>query len=349
MSSNQRLIAGSIGLFVFLGLVIVFMAGGFSDRVQPGLLVEPAKVGGQGFSVRSIERKAFERVPGSVEARETTLVSSRIMSTVESVAVRAGDTVQAGDLLVSLDKRDLKARLESVVASRAAIDARLEEAKRTLGRAEELLSRGLLSQADYDKASAADAALVAERLALTENIREVETAISFTQVKAPISGRVVDRFAEPGDLASPGSRLVSLYNPASLEVSLKVREDLAMGLQLGDAVRVVVPSADRSFDAEVSEIVPAADRVSRSFDITLQVLEGQGLLPGLFAEAQIPAGSEIWRSIPKSLVQHLGQLNLVWVETDAGPVKRFIRLGREDGAEVEVTAGLTDGEVVIAP
>ena len=65
--------------------------------------------------------------------------------------------------------------------------------------------------------------------------------------------------------------------------------------------------------------MPAADRVSRSFDVTLQVLEGQGLLPGLFAAAQIPAGTEIWRSIPKALVHHLGQLNLVWVETDAGP------------------------------
>ena len=53
MSSNQRLIAGSIGLFVFLGLVIVFMAGGFSDRVQPGLRVEPAKVGGQGYRAPS--------------------------------------------------------------------------------------------------------------------------------------------------------------------------------------------------------------------------------------------------------------------------------------------------------
>jgi RND family efflux transporter MFP subunit len=349
MSSNKRLILGSFGLVVFLGLVIVFMAGGFSDRVRPGLLVEQAKRGGTGFTVQSLERKAFERVPGSVEARETTLVSARIMSTVESVVVRAGDTVQAGDLLVSLDKRDLNARLESMLASRAAIDARLEEARRTLGRAQELLSKGLLSQADYDKAASAEAALVAERLAITENIRGIETSISYAQVKAPISGRVVDRFVEPGDLASPGALLVSLYNPASLEVALKVREDLAMGLQLGDNVRVSVPSADRSFESQVSEIVPAADRVSRSFDVTLQVLEGQGLLPGLFAAAQIPAGTEIWRSIPKALVHHLGQLNLVWVETDAGPVKRFVRLGRQEGAEVEVTAGLSDGEVVIAP
>jgi len=349
MSSNQRLILGSLGLFVFLGFVIVFMAGGFSDRVQPGLAVEKAKPGGQAYIVKSIQRTAFERVPGSVEARETTSISSRVMSVVDSVVVRAGDTVQAGDLLVSLDKRDLSARLESVVASRAAIDARLDEARKTLERTEELLSRGLLSQADFDKATAAEAALVAERLALTENIREIETSISFTQVKAPISGRVVDRFVEPGDLASPGFRLVSLYNPASLEVSLKVREGLAMGLQLGDSIRVRVPSVDRVFQAEVSEIVPAADRVSRSFDMTLQVLEGQGMLPGLFAEAYIPSGVETWRSIPTSLVQHLGQLNLVWVATDAGPVKRFVRLGREEESEVEVTAGLGDGEVLIAP
>lgn len=347
--SGQRLILGSIALFVFLGLVILGMAGVFSERVSPGVIVAEANLESEGFIVQRIERSAFERVPGSVEARETTLISSRLMATVESVQVRAGDNVKAGDLLLTLDKRDLEARLESISASRAALDARLEEARRTLARAEELKRRNLLSQADLDKAAAAEASLVAERLALSETLREVEASLSYTQVTAPISGRVVDRFVEPGDLASPGSRLISLYNPSSLEVALKVRESLAMELALGAEVAVSVPSVDKRFTATVSEIVPAADRVSRSFDMTLQVNEVAGLLPGLFAEASVPSGRESWMAIPSSYVQHLGQLNLVWVRSEHGPVKRFVRLGRTEGEMLEVTAGLVDGDVLIAP
>lgn len=281
-------------------------------------------------------------------ARETNLVSSRVLSTVERVLVRAGGRVEADDLLVSLDQRDLKARLESLTASRAAIDARLQEAQKTLVRTEELLERGLLSQADADKAVAAEAALLAGRQAVSETAKELEAAVSYTEVRAPIAGRVVDRFVEPGDLARPGARLVSLCNPGSLEVAVKVRESLAMGLALGDVVPVKVPSAQHSFSAQVSEIVPVADRVSRSFDVTLQVAEIQGLLPGLFAEAQIPSGEELWRAMPEEFVQHLGQLNLVWIESPSGPVKRFVRVGRTDGNYLEITAGLEDGERLIA-
>ena len=104
-------------------------------------------------------------------ARETTLVSSRVLSTVERVFVRAGGRVEADDLLVSLDQRDLKARLESLTASRAAIDARLQEAQKTLVRTEELLERDLLSEADADKAVAAEAALLAERQAVNETAK----------------------------------------------------------------------------------------------------------------------------------------------------------------------------------
>jgi len=347
VSSNRRLMAGSLILLLLLALVIVWMAGGFNARVLPGLLITEARTGGSSYVVSSQKRPSFERVPGSIEARETTLVSSRVLSTVERVLVRAGDRVEADDLLVSLDQRDLKARLESLTASRAAIDARLQEAQKTLVRTEELLERGLLSQADADKAVAAEAALLAERQAVSETAKELAAAVSYTEVRAPIAGRVVDRFVEPGDLASPGARLVSLYNPGSLEVAVKVRESLAMRLALGDAVQVTVPSVQRSFSAQVSEIVPVADRVSRSFDVTLQVSEIQGLLPGLFAEAQIPSGEELWRAVPEEFVQHLGQLNLVWIESPSGPVKRFVRVGRSEGGYLEITAGLEDGDRLI--
>lgn len=178
-------------------------------------------------------------------ARETTLVSSRVLSTVERVLVRAGGRVEADDLLVSPDQRDLKARLESLTASRAAIDARLQEAQKTLVRTEELLERDLLSQADADKAVAAEAALLAERQAVNETAKELEAAVSYT-------------------------------------------------------------------------------------------------------EAQIPSGEELWRAIPEEFVQHLGQLNLVWIESPSGPVKRFVRVGRTDGNYLEIIAGLEDGDRLIA-
>jgi len=335
---------------VVLLLIIAWMAGVFRNRVEPGTLDSPPTgVTTEGaFEVVAQEVQAVEAVPATIGARQATTISSRILARITRVLVRAGDTVSQGQLLLELERSDLESRLSQSKQNVLAIQARLTEARLNLERAEELQAQGLVARAVLDEARATNDSLQAELVSAQRSVDEAEVAIGYTEIRSPIDGRVIDRFAEPGDTASPGERLLSLYNPLSLRVEAAVRESLALPLRVGQDVRVEVPALDRTLDAQIEELVPAADPGSRSFLVKAQVTLQDDLLPGMYARLLIPAGKESLLLIPSRLISQFGQLDVVWVDHDGRPERRFVRVGRAFGSDqVEVISGLEAGLVLV--
>ena len=172
--------------------------------------------------------------------------------------------------------------------------------------------------------------------------------MAYTRILAPFDGRVVDRFAEPGDTAQPGSKLLALYNPLSLRVEAQVREIVALGLEVGQALQVEIPSMQKVVDAVIEERVPAADPGSRSFKVKASFAFDKSLLPGMYARLLVPVGNGTQLLIPADRVVHVGQLDLVWVYEDGQSYRRFVRIGSVDqNGQVEILAGLKEGEWVL--
>jgi RND family efflux transporter MFP subunit len=333
---------------VVLLLLVATMAGYFSDKIEPGLDGLGAVDASSAVEVVRQQGAFTEPVPASVEARETTLISSRLLARITAIEVRAGDYVEEGQLLLTLESTDLLARAQQAREQIRAVQARLTEARQNLVRAQELHQRGLIAVAGRDAAQADAASLEADLAAARQALEEAETAMSYAEIRSPIAGRVVDRFAEPGDTASPGTTLLSLYNPFSLWVEARVREQLALSLDMGQALEVEIPSLDKTLTARIEEIVPAADPGSRSFLVKALLPSEQGLLPGMYARLQVPAGERARLVVPADRVAQVGQLDVVWVLESGGAVRRFVRLGRPAGDKlVEVLAGLEEGEKVL--
>ena len=208
--------------------------------------------------------------------------------------------------------------------------------------------RGLIAIADRDAARADAAALEADLGAAQQALQEAETAVSFTDIRSPIAGRIVDRFAEPGDTASPGQKLLALYNPFSLQVEAWVREQLALELQPGAELQVEVPAVQRTLTARIEEIVPAADPGSRSFLVRAILPSDQALLPGMYARLQVFAGYRPQLLVATDRVASVGQLDMVWVANDGVIERRFVRLG-QPAAEgmIEVISGLAPDDLVL--
>jgi len=333
-------------------LIIAIMAGAFRDKIKPG---ESQPVGasqpvGELLTIQPSVIEAIEPVPATIGARQATTISSRIIARITAVLVRAGDPVVEGQLLLELERSDLESRLSQAMQRVNSIAARLTEAKLNLERAISLQQQGLVARAVLDEARAGHDALTADLASAERSVEEARVAISYAEIRSPIDGRVIDRFAEPGDTASPGERLLSLYNPLSLRTEAAVRESLALSLTVGQALQVEIPALDRVLAAEIEELVPAADPGSRSFLVKARVEFKDDLLPGMYARLMIPAGSEELILIPASRVTAYGQLDMVWVVRDGMTERRFVRLGRvfADG-RVEVLAGLEAGEVLSEP
>jgi len=339
-----------IAAVALLLLIIAWMAGAFRDKVKPGL----AELGpGEKENAVAVLREdvvVTESVPATIGARQATTISSRTLARIVQITVRAGDVVEKGQLLVALERSDLESRLQQASEQVNSIDARLREARQNLQRAEELYEKKLVAAAMLDEARANHDSLVANLARARQAVNEAETALSFSEIRSPIDGRVVDRFAEPGDTASPGEKLLSLYNPGSMRIEGAVREGLALSLGMGQELGIEIPSTGAVTSARIEELVPAADPGSRSFMVKASTDYSGQLLPGMYARMLVPAGTRSALLVPEDRVISYGQLDLVWVSGEGGIERRFIRTGRvlRPGMR-EVISGLAEGEWILPP
>lgn len=339
-----------IPLLAIVGLLIMvaWMAGFFVEKIEPGLSNAGQADTAEAVAVEAAEVTILEKVPASVEAAQATLISSRLLARIVAVEVRAGDSVKQGDLLLELENSDIRAQVQQAQASMRANTARLNEARQNLERVKELQAGGVMSVADLDKAQANYDTLFADQAGAVQALEEARTALSYTEILAPFDGRVVDRFAEPGDTAQPGTKLLALYNPLSLRVEAQVREEVALGLEVGQALQVEIPAMQLVVDAVIQERVPAADPGSRSFLVKAGVAFDKRLLPGMYARLLVPVGTGTKLLVPADRVVHVGQLDLVWVYQDGQSYRRFVRIGKVDkDGRVEILAGLSAGEMVL--
>ncbi len=341
----RQLVVAGVAVALLL-IVIVWMTGFFNDRITPGMAeTEPA--GAEPAAVVQLESiSVIESIAATIKPEETTVISSRLLSRITKMNVRAGQMVRRGDLLATLEHTDLLARARQAEEQASAIQARKLEAEKNLGRARSMFEQGLMAKAELDRAIAAFDELKAAESAATMALQDAEAAVDYSEIKAPISGRVVERLAEPGDTATPGMPLLSLYNPASLQAEAQVRESLAVRLEVGQSIEIEVPSIGARIPAAIVEIVPAANPGSRSFKIKAQFELNSRLLPGMYARLLVPAGEQQVILVPLQSVSRIGQLNLVWIYQDGQRQQRLVELGDEVGDRVIVQAGLNAGDQV---
>jgi RND family efflux transporter MFP subunit len=349
-SSKSYLLPGVA--IVALLLMVAWMAGMFSNQLAPGqasqeVLENKELLKQDAYEVRLIKQALTESVPGSIEAKHNSIISARILAKIEDVHVRAGEHVKKGQLLIELEQADLQSRVSQAQAALASVSARLVEAAQGLQRSSELNKKGILADALLEQSQANFNSLTAEKLSAEQALVEAQTALAYARVLSPIDGFIIDRFAEPGNTAQPGMQLLTLYNPDTLRVEAHVRETLAIGLQLGDALQVVIPSLNKQLTAVIEEMVPVGNTGSRTFLVKAR-LEGKNLLPGMYAQLRVAAGSKQGILIPADRVAELGQLNVVWLIEEEQIVRRFIRLGdlQKEGM-VEVISGLSVGDRIL--
>ena len=207
----------------------------------------------------------------------------------------------------------------------------------------------VVTQAEYDASKARVGVVEAEERRAEQAVAEATFMLSYTKIVAPKSGRVVDRLAEPGDMASPGQPLLTLYDPKTLRLEVPVMESLALKLSSGDKIKVRIDALNREFEGTVAQRVPQAEAASRSFLVKVALPEPDKLFEGMFGRLLIPAGQRRHLCLPTSAIRTIGQLQFVdLVRPDDTLERRFIRTGRRGfPGKIEVLSGVEAGEVVL--
>ena len=341
-------VAGLAGL----GLVIAWLAGSFTDKIEPGRVadVERRLEADQKTDVVHEVRKAYiEEAVGTLKAAGRAEVSARVLARIESVAVSAGDLVEPGDVLIKLDAAEFTARVKQAEQAVLSAEASRRQAETDFARVENLFKQDVATKSDLDDSRAALDVATAEEKRAKQALEEANIVLSYAEIRAPRAGRVVDRLAEPGNTARPGEPLLVIYDAASLRLEAPVLERLAVKLKPGDTLTVHVDAVDRDVEATVDEIVPQADAPSRSFLVKATLPRTADLYEGMFGRLLIPAGERRHLCLATDSIQEIGQLQFVEVVRDDGTIdRRMIRTGRVGmPGRVEVLSGLQAGERVV--
>jgi RND family efflux transporter MFP subunit len=353
-----RLLPKVIGVFVLV-VIILWMSYGFQSRVAPGESeYERPRIGErQLVSVRPLQTIETISAVGTVEPRRKSEIASRLLTTIQEITVNPGDQVTAGQLLVTLDDREIQAQLREAEAAVAGVTADLAVRERDYRRYQQMFAENAVTKEDFDRIQGAFQVTQAQLARAEQQVQRIRVMLTYAAIRAPEPGIVADRFADPGDLAAPGKPLLAIHDPTELELHASVRESLATHLTLGQKLRVQVDAAHIDSEGTVREIVPRAEAASRSVLVKvtlprqapLAAVEDQ-LYVGMFGRLRIPVGQLDRIVLDARGVQEIGQLDVVDVVADRELLqRRYIRLGQQFGKDVEILSGLRVGERVAIP
>ena len=357
-----KAVASAVVSLVALVAIIAWFAGAFTPKIAP----DRKEVGKRPLDpkptvveIHEVIQDFPEVAVGTLKAASRTVVSAKVLATIDEVLVAAGDEVEKGQVLVRLSSSDLEARLKQAQEASAAVKAKADVAESEFRRDERLRKSNAISRTEFDASRAAMLVARAEVGRAEQAMKEATVLLSFATIKAVKIGRVVDRLAEPGDTAVPGQPLLTLYDATSLRLEAPVSESLAITLKVGRKLKARIDALDKVVDATVDQIVPQAEAASRSFLVKARLKDADGLFEGMFGRLIIPAGKRSFLCLPTAAIRRVGQLEFVdVVGSDDVVERRFVKVGRsgipgmtlsdsDKPARVEVLSGLRPGDRVV--
>lgn len=283
--------------------------------------------------VESKKRLATEDVVGTVRARLRSVIEAKVSGKVDQLPVVPGQQVKTGELLAHIDAREVQARLDQAVAVR-------QQAEADLKRAASLLAQKILAQSEFDSAQA-------KSLVAQASVTEAETLLGYTKVVAPFDGIITRKHADVGDLAAPGKPLLEMEDSQTLRLEADVPEAVVSKVSLGDKLVVRIAAIETDLEGTVSEIAPAADPVSRTFLVKLDLPTKAGLRAGQFGRVAMPIGEVPGLRVPVSSIITRGQMEIVFVAADSHATLRLVKTGKRIDDEIEIISGLRPGEKVV--
>lgn len=337
---------------VMMGVVtimLLFLAGVFHSKVpsEVGATTTRSAEGRKSVAARLLKRPRYETATGTVKPVHESAVAAKLLAKVLEINATAGQVVQKDQVLVRLDDADLQARLKQAEAGLTSAQVRSEQTRTEFGRAEQLKSKKAISQADFDTAQAAMKSAAAELERATQAVMESQVMLEYATIRSPMSGTIIDKRVEVGDTVSPGQILLTLFDPTHMQMVASVRESLAMKLKPGQLLPTRLDALDFDCEATISEVVPESDVASRSFTVKVTGPCPPGVYSGMFGRLMVPLDDEEVLVIPVAEVRKVGQLTMVDVVSDNSVSRRNVRLGRTLELDVEVLAGLVEGELVV--
>ena len=289
---------------------------------------------------------------GTTEPYARASPSTRLMGRIATTAFEEGDVVGRDQEMVRIEDRDLRAQRQQALSGLDEAKAIRTNAEKNLRRMQNLFAQEAVPQQKLDEAETGYARAQAGVAAAQQAVKGVEVDLDYSTIKSPLSGVVVRKFVQAGDMAAPGAPLFTVEQQDSIKVVVMVGERDQALVRPGAKVAVEIEALQQAVPGleygRVEALIPAADTGSRSFQVKVVVPNPQGhLKTGMFARVHFAKGRRPGLLVPaQAIVQH-GQLKGVYIVRQGRARLRWVRLGKTWKNGIEVLSGLNSGAQVI--
>ena len=343
------LIIGSIVLLAMLAALYFFMqqqtagavgAGDRQSQASTVTVVVPGKTNIQGQIQASGSIAARREMPVGVVGEGGRVVS---------VPVEQGQWVRKGQILAAIDRSVQSQQARSAAAGVKVSQADATLAQSNLERAQKLVERGFVSQADIERLTATRDAAVARVQVSQAQYRELLARNARLNIVAPASGLLLERNVEPGQTVSAGSgALFSIAKGGEMELLARVGESELAQLSVGALAQVQPVGSEETFEGQVWQIEPTIDAQTRQGVARIALAYDKALRPGGFASASLNSGAVNAPMLPESAILNDDEGSFVYV---VGAEDRVERRAVETGIVtldgIAVVSGLTGDEQVV--
>jgi RND family efflux transporter MFP subunit len=303
-------------------------------------------------SVTANSSSNFITASGKIEAANSANISTRMMGFVNNINVKVGQKVKKGQLLIAINNTALQAKKAQVEAAINEATAGYNSAEKDYNRFKNLFATQSISEKQMED-MATNFEMAKARLESAKQMKnEVNAHFAYSNITAPFTGVITNKFIEVGNMANPGMPLLSIEGNKSFEVTAMVPESQISKIKNGQNVTVLVKAINETINAKVTELSSSAKNTGGQYLVKIGLQKApSNMLSGMFVTVQFPI-KQVSKTemvlIPTEALISKGEMRGVYtVSQQNTALLRWLRLGRTYGNMTEVLSGLNASEKYI--
>ena len=289
-------------------------------------------------------------ISGALKAVNSAIVKARVPGELQGLTVREGDRVEAGQVIARVESTEYADRVRQAQQQADAAKAQVEIAQRQVDNNAALVRQGFISKTAADNSLASLNTAQANHRAAQAGIDVLRKSLADTVLRAPISGQVSQRLAQPGERVAPEARIVEIVDLSRLELEASISPADSVAVRVGQQALLRIEGVAQPVAATVARINPSAQPGSRSVLIYLTVAAQPGLRQGLFAQGQLATETQRALAVPLNAVRTDKPLPYVQVVEGDRIAHRTVQTGvrgQVDGELWVAVQGVADGVRVL--
>jgi membrane fusion protein, multidrug efflux system len=308
--------------------------------------------------VQATSAKTSREYSGVVTAQTASKLSFKISGNVLENSSYLGQTVKKGQVLMELDKSDIRLEITSFTSRYSEAQAKFKSIKSDHGRMELLYENNNLSKSDLEKSMAQYNVMKAKLKTIESKINLLKLKLSYADLVAPYSGVISRVLIEKNENVSAGRPVIILESSKIPVIKIQVSENVISKIKSGQKVNIFIEALKRQFSGTIKEVGISSDKLRTLYPVVVSLTNADSqVLSGMSAKVGLNWGRHDFNKsaqiiLPSHSIEKNNNGTFVWLASKSNKgllkvMRRKVTIGGPMPGGIQVLSGVRSGEMII--